>query len=160
MLVRFAKNPPASLVDTLTCVRPDGTTTTADMRRLGVLPHEAIHFVLESALGWHDAFFGQVARGLSLQQATLKLHREDGGWTKNTQAQQSEALVECLASEQWAGGSDPASFAQKLIASCRRRGVLPPDITAEEIDDIRRALREFGAAWRPLLPGRSLERTF
>lgn len=160
MLVRFTKNPPASLVDTLTCVRPDGSTTSTDMRRLGVLPHDAFHFVIESTLGWHDAFFGHVARGDSLATVTARLHRQDGEWTKNTQAQQCESLIECLAAEQWAGASDPATFAEKLIAMCRRRGVLPPDITAEEIDRIRHALREFGAAWRPLLPGQSLERTF
>jgi hypothetical protein len=160
MLVRFTKNSPVALVDTLTCVRPDGSTTSEDMRRLGILPHDAFHFVIESALGWHDAFFGQVARGASLAEVSARLHRQDGEWSKNTQAQQCEALVECLSSEQWAGPSDPATFAENLIATCRRRGVLPPDITADEIETIRRALREFGAAWRPLLPGHSIERTF
>lgn len=160
MLVRFTKNAPAALVDTLTCVRPDGTETSADMRRLGVLPHEAFHFVIESTLGWHDAFFGHVARGGALAQVAARLHRLDGEWSKNTQAQQSEALVECLSAEQWAGPADPATFAETLIAMSRRRGVLPPDVTAEEIARVRAALREFGAAWRPLLAGQVLERTF
>lgn len=160
MVVRFTKNSPVALVDTLTCVRPDGSTTTAEMRRLGILPHDAFHFVVECNLGWRDAFFGMVAQGDSLATVTSRLHRQDGEWSKNTQAQQSEALVECLSSEQWAGPSDPATFAEKLIAASRRRGVLPPDVTADEIDLIRSALREFGAAWRPLLPGHSLERTF
>jgi hypothetical protein len=38
--------------------------------------------------------------------------------------------------------------------------VPPPDITAEEIAAVRTALREFGAAWRPLAVGAVLERTF
>ena len=160
MVVRFTKNSPVALVDSITCVRPDGSSTTADMRRIAILPHEAFHWVVESTLGWHDAFFGLIARGDSLAHVTATLHRQDGEWTKNIQAQQSEALVESLSSEQWAGPSDPATFAEKLIAACRRRGVLPPDITADELDTIRRALREFGALWRPLLPGHSIERSF
>ena len=33
-------------------------------------------------------------------------------------------------------------------------------IDADELTAVRTALREFGAAWRPLNPGQSLERTF
>ncbi len=160
MLVRFTKNPPASTADTLTCVRPDGSTTSNAMPRQGILPHEAFHFVVESKLGWHDAFFGRVAAGATLSEVVARLHGRNGEWSRKTQALQSEALVECLQAGQWEGTADPAEFAQKLIATCRRRGVLPPEITPEEIDAIREALREFGAAWRPVLPGNSLERTF
>jgi hypothetical protein len=158
MLVRFTKNKIAT--DTLTCVRPDGSTTTAEMARRGILPHEAFHFVVESTLGWHDAFFGHVARGEAIEAITAKLHHEAGAWTKHTQALQSEALIVCLEAEQWGGASDPATFAQKLIAACRRHGVLPPDITADELETVRGALRDFGAAWRPLPADKSLERTF
>lgn len=160
MLVRFTKNPPAAAADTLTCVRPDGSTTTAGMPRQGILPHDAFHFVIETTLGWHDAFFGHVARGAALAEVTAKLHGDAGGWSKITQALQAEALVDCLQTGQWGGVADPAAFAQDLILGCRRRGVAPPDITPEEIDRVRMALREFGAAWRPLAPGGSLERTF
>lgn len=160
MLVRFTKNPPAATADTLTCVRPDGSTTTGEMPRQGILPHDAFHFVVETTLGWHDAFFGHVARGAGLKDVTATLHADAGGWTKRKQALQTEALVDCLQAGQWAGGADPAEFARNLIAGCRRRGVEPPDITPEEIDRVRVALREFGAAWRPLVPGASIERTF
>ena len=160
MLVRFTKNAPAAPADTLGCVRPDGTMTQGDLPRQGILPHDAFHFVVESTLGWRDAFFGQVARGATLDQTTAKLHDAKIDWVKNAQALQSEALVECLQANQWGGASDPATFAATLIAACRRRGVPPPDIDAEELASVRTALREFGAAWRPLNPGQSLERTF
>ena len=160
MLVRFTKNPPTAEADTLTCVRPDGSTTTALLTRQGILPHEAVHFVVEDALGWHDAFFGHIARGESFEKITVRLHGRSARWSKITQARQSEALVECLEKDQWGGTSDPAEFAQKLVGACRQRAVEPPDITAEELERVRVALREFGAAWRPLAPGASLERTF
>ena len=50
MLVRFTKGPPAAEADTLTCVRPDGSTSTQPMPRQDILPHDAFHFVIECAL--------------------------------------------------------------------------------------------------------------
>jgi hypothetical protein len=160
MIVRFTKNLPASEADTLTCVRPDGSTTTEAMPRQGILPHAAFHFVVESTLGWHDALFGKVAAGESLEEVALRVHGRNLKRARPTQTLQSESLVECLQAGQWEGSADPATFRQRLIAACRRRGVLPPKITADEIERIRRALREFGAAWRPLSPHGSLERSF
>ena len=161
MLVRFTKAVPAAKGDLLTCVRLDGTRTQGEMTRQGILPHEAFHFVLESTMRWHDGFFGHLARGAGLDELTAMLHGRSKGRSSNmTQALQSEALVDCLQSEQWAGATHPADFAEKLVATCRRRSVAPPDITPEELDRVRVALREFGAQWRPLAPGASLERTF
>ena len=160
MLVRFTKHEPAAKADALACVRPDGSSTHGEMPRQGILPHDAFHFVVESTLGWRDALFGWVERGASLEHAATRLHGEKIAWSKNTQALHSESLVECLQAEQWGGAADPATFAETLVITCRRRGVPPPEITAEELAAVRAALREFGAAWRPLLPGQSLERTF
>src|SRR4051812_8773780 len=128
-------------------MRPDGTSATLDLARRGVLPHEAFHFVVESTLGWHDGFFGHVARGDSLDQITTKLHGAHAEWTKLIQGRQAEALIECLETEQVRGADDPATFAARLVDTCRRRGVPPPDIMADELETVRRALRDFGAAW-------------
>ncbi|HUR58018.1 MAG TPA: hypothetical protein VM029_09945 [Opitutaceae bacterium] len=157
MLVRFTKG---SSADTLTCVRPDGSTTGLEMPRQGILPHEAFHFVIESTLGWRDAFFGRIAEGRAADHVQALLHGEPVQWSKIAQGLQAEALIECLETEQWGGRQDPADFAQKLVASCRRRSVPPPEISPEELNAVRTALRKFGAAWRPLGAGASLERTF
>lgn len=159
MLVRFTKGPVAARADVLTCVRPDGSTTTSQMERQGILPHEAIHFVVESVLGWHDALFGALARGAALEAAPRTPGRQHE-WKVDTQGRQAESLVECLEAEQWGGANDPVTFAEMLVLACRRRGAPPPDITPEEIDLVRSKLREFGAAWRPLAPGAWIERTF
>lgn len=160
MLVRFTKTTPAAPADELVCVRPSGDSATAPLPRQGILPRLAFHFVVEQTLGWHDAVFGRVAAGCSFEQLAVTLHGPQAGRRKNTQAFQCEALIECLEVEQWGGASDPVEFAQRLLKACRRHAVAPPDITVEEVDRIRQALREFGAAWRPLAPGASLERTF
>lgn len=160
MLVRFTKNASAAKADSLTCERPDGTVTRGEMPRQGILPHDAFHFVVETTLGWRDAFFGQIARGVSLDHLTSKLHGVKVDWSKNTQALQSESLVECLQAEQWGGAADPATFAETLAITCRRRHVPPPALDAATLSRVRLALRDFGAAWRPLTPGQSLERRF
>lgn len=160
MLVRFTKGSSPGEPDTLTCVRTDGSTTWAPMTRQGILPHDVFHFVVENTLGWRDAFFGQVAQGAAIADITAKLHGRQAAWSKMPQAMQAESLVECLQTDQWNGATDPAEFAQKLILACRRRAVQPPDITPEELSQVRVALREFGAAWRPLAPAALLERTF
>lgn len=157
MVVRFTKGPAAGS-DTLTCVRPDGTATSAPMPRAGVLPREACHFVIESALQWPDAFFGAVARGASIADALRQLGAVSPA--ASTRARQAKALVQSLSEEQWSGASDPAGFIGKLAAACHREGVATLEITAGEIGGLRLALREFGAAWRPLAAGAALERAF
>ena len=160
MLVRFTKNAPSAPADTLVCERPDGTTARHDLPRQGILPHDAFHFVVETTLGWRDAFFGQIAAGAAHDPLRSWGHGPQRSLSKNSQVLAAAALVECLEATQWGGAPDPAVFAKTLAAACRRRRVPPPDISAEALARVRLALREFGAAWRPLTPGQSLERTF
>jgi hypothetical protein len=160
MLVRFTKTAPTAKADRLTCERADGSVTTGEMPRQGILPHAAFHFVVESTLGWDDAFFGQVARGATLNQITAKVHGPKIDRRKFPRALQAESLVECLQAEQWGGAAEPARFAETLAVTCRRRGVPAPQLDAARLTAIRAALRDFGAAWRPLNPGGTLERTF
>jgi hypothetical protein len=160
MIVRFQKNPPAAKLDRLTCVRDDGTSTSGDMPRQGILPHDAFHFVVEHTLGWREAFFGQVAHGVSLDHITSKLHGIKVDWSKNAQALQAESLVECLQAEQWGGAADPETFRETLAVSCKRRHVPAPVLSAEDLVKVKAALRAFGAEWRALNPGQALEKKF
>lgn len=160
MLVRFLKNPPAAKLDTLTCVRADGTTTSGDMPRQGILPHDAFHFVVETTLDWRDAFFGQVAGGVSLDHLASKLHGIKIDWSKHVQALQAESLVECLQAEQWGGAADWETFQDTLAVTCKRRHVPPPKVNSADLAEVKAALRAFGAEWRALNPGQSLEKKF
>jgi hypothetical protein len=160
MRIRFIKGSVSSRHDLLVCLRPDGSETRGDMPRQGILPHDAIHFVVEQTLGWNEAFFGHVARGAELGHVTTRLQGEKVDWSQATQALQSESLVECLQAEQWGGAATPELFAQTLAESCRHRGVAAPALTRESLAAVRAALRTFGAAWRPLGPGGVLERNW
>jgi hypothetical protein len=158
MLVRFTKGPVAARADLLTCVRRDRSITSGEMPRQGVLPHDVIHFVVETTLGWREAFFGAIARGVSLDHIASRKSRTD--WSQWPQALQAESLVECLQAEQWGGSADPLSFRRILATACRVRGVAVPVLSPEDLRRVRAALREFGAAWRPLPAGGTLEKTF
>jgi hypothetical protein len=157
MLVRFTKNSPAAAADTFTCGRADGSITTGEMPRQGVLPRAAICYVVESSLGWRDAFFGSIARG---GQPEFRLGKPRRGDVKSAQRQQCTALVECLEAGLWGGATEPVAFGKMLRAASRAREVPAPRISAEKLEALRTALREFGAAWRPLHPGQSIERSF
>ena len=158
MLVRFTKNSPGAAADTLTCVRTDGIITTGDMPRQGVLPRAVICYVAESTLRWLDGFFGTIARGGKCEPGRMK--KSGRGGTQHEQGLQSEALVECLEAGLWGGATEPAKFEKSLQAACRQRAVPPPKISGDKLEALRTALREFGAAWRPLNPGQSIERNF
>ncbi len=160
MRVRFTKGPVVAKADSLICVRDDGTETSTTMPRQGILPHDVFHFVVESTLGWRDAFFAQVARGVELDQLAAKRAGRKVDWSKWPQALQAESLVECLQAEQWGGAADPKTFQETLVITCRQRHVPAPRVTAEDLARVRHALREFGALWRPLPPGGTLEREF
>ena len=160
MLVRFTKGPIAAKMDSLVCVRADGTETRGEMPRQGILPHDAFHFVVETTLGWRNAFFGQIAAGASLDHLTANLHGPKNDWSKNTEALQAESLVECLQAEVWGGAADPETFLATLATTCGQRRVAPPVLTAGQLTRVRQALRTFGAAWRPLAPLAVLEAKF
>jgi hypothetical protein len=160
MLVRFTKQAPAATADLLTCIRSDGTTTAHPLPRQAVLPHDAVHFAVEQTLQLAEGLFGPVATGATLAAATAQLHEPATKSPSRTAALQVESLVEVFQAEQWSGASPPDAFREKLRSACARRHVPAPAISPAEMEAVRTALRTFGAAWRPLAPGASLERTF
>ena len=160
MLVRFTKNAPSAHADALTCLRADNTCTSGEMPKQAILPHAAFHFVIETTLAWRDGFFGQIAEGADFAGVMATFPAAKKSPAKIPRLRQSEALVACLAAEQWGGASEPAAFAVKLAAACKKERVPALALTPDELTRVRTALREFGAAWRPLNPGQSLERTF
>ncbi|NBQ57097.1 MAG: hypothetical protein EBU32_01605 [Opitutaceae bacterium] len=160
MLVCFTKNTPSDSADALTCLRKDGTRAKGEMPKQAILPNAAFHFVIETTLAWRDGFFGQIADGADFASVTAKFQTAKKSPAKIPRLRQIEALVACLAAEQWGGASEPAAFAVKLAAACKKERVPTLALTPDELTRVRVTLREFGAAWRPLTPGQTLERKF
>ncbi len=162
MIVRFTKALPAAEADSVSYLRDDRTTCTQPMPRQGILPRAAVHYVLETTLGWADAIYGQIARGGCLADLAGVTAVPEPERTKTAPAAvlQSHALADCLQADQWGGASDPATFTLNLANACRRLGASTPEISAQHLEHVRVGLREFGAQWRPLASGGTVERTF
>lgn len=125
------KNSRDSRYDTLRCVRRDGSQTTAQMPRQGVLPHDLIHYVVESALRFEHGFLGMVAKGADISFAMATAH-ETSAPSANDQAPQAESLVESLQAQIWAGSFDESQFHEGLAGACSMRECPIPDLSALE----------------------------
>lgn len=161
MVVRFTKNPPAAGHDTLTCLHSDGGTTSHAMPRQGILPRAAIQYVVEAILCLRDGPFRASLHGATITDpAPAKTTASRTRANRPALAAQLEALIVCLETAQWAGATDHAAFQRALAEESRRRHVPPLPLSAADLESVRGALRAFGALWRPLAPGQSIERTF
>ena len=107
--------------DTLRCLRRDGSATSCAMPRQGILPHDLIHYVVESTLGWRHAFFGMIAAGADIGPAMEQAH-DPGDASLADQAIHAEAVVESLQAQLWTGVFDDAMFDEGVRTACSARG--------------------------------------
>jgi hypothetical protein len=124
--VKQAKN---EKFDLLCCVRRDGSETRTTMPRQGILPHDLIHYVVESALLYEFGFLGLIARGADFSYAMEQAH-DPGNRDLGKQAVYAEAIVESLQAQLWAGSFDAQQFLEGLRAACAARGHGVPDPAA------------------------------
>ena len=110
----------ADKLDRLTYQRADGSTTEAMMPRQGTLPHDLIHFVVETGLGSRNGFTGLVARGASATFAMETTH-DPVGQGVETEAIQVESVVEALQAQLWSGQFVNADFLEGVRTACLMR---------------------------------------
>lgn len=111
--------------DTLRCVRRDASETSTSMPRQGVLPHDLIHYVVESALDYRHGFLGMVAAGAEISFAMEQSHGALPAGLAD-QASHAESLVESLQAQLWSGCFDQAMFDAGLESACAMRGCAVP----------------------------------
>lgn len=107
-------------LDRLTYQRADGSTTETMMPRQGTLPHDLIHYVVESGLKLSNGFTGLVARGANATFAMETTH-DPVGKDVETEAIQVEAIVEALQTQLWSGQFDDADFLEGVRTACMAR---------------------------------------
>jgi hypothetical protein len=108
-------------LDLLRCVRRDGSETAVAMPRQGILPHDLMHYVVESGLGWRDGFLGLVAAGADIGWTMEQAH-DPANLTIADQAIHAEAVVESLQAQLWSGVWDEALFIDGVRGACEVRG--------------------------------------
>jgi hypothetical protein len=120
-------------VDVLRFVRNDGSATSCDMPRQGILPHDLVHYVVESALPLRHGFLSQLARGADAKFVMETVH-DARNREVETEAVQAEAIVEGLQSQLWAGDFDLAAFLEGAASACAAREQPPFDFSRLDLD--------------------------
>jgi hypothetical protein len=146
--------------DLLRCTRADGSTTQVTMPRQGVLPHDLVHFVVESALPFRHGFLSQVADGASIA-FDAGVSYVQGPERHVVESGQVESIVEALQSQLWAGAFDAPSFLDGVRLACESRGLPAPALPAMDLEAalFERAMR-LNEAWMQLAPEQSLTLAF
>jgi hypothetical protein len=114
--------------DRLRCIREDGSTTEVEMPRQGKLPHDLVHAVIESRLGFEDGFIGLVAKGAEMAFAAEAFHAYIDP-VRHAEVAQAESIVESLQAQLWSGRFDREAFDYGVRTACAMRDVETPDFS-------------------------------
>lgn len=157
MIIRFTKGKDGK-EPVLTCTREDGSVSWQKSSEFFVR-HDLIHYVVETVLGYRNAFLGLVASGRGLEDFGTRNGVKD---TYTNEERWAELIVSALQFPSAAGG--PAASENEVIEavakSCADNGKPSPGITPEQIAAIRVRIQELHRQWAQLPDGESLELTF
>lgn len=143
--------------DLLRCVRRDGSETATSMPRQGVLAHDLIHYVVESAMRYEHGFLGLVAKGADFAYTMAQTHDLRNGQIAE-QASHAEAIVESLQAQLWKGAFDSQQFLDGLEGACAMRERSVPDLGALDVHkDLYQRVVELGKRWQEVPYYGSLE---
>ncbi len=151
MLIRFkkGKNQHKHRPDTLTCIRDDGSVTWTQIHR-GFVQHDFAHYVVETTLGFQNAFFGLVAKGYDIPDFSLPTSKRS--FKIPAEAMKVEPIVALLQAELWESFPDPLLQPDS--------SELPANATTEQIEAMRQHLRKLLQQWQNLMPGESMDLQF
>ena len=133
--------------DRLEIVAADGPRTAIDCPKQGIIPHDMVHWAVETEVT-APGFLGLIAAG------------GDGGFRlglDNRMAQSVERLVEMFQGEGWSGGPmADADFIALYRVTCEERGDTPLPIGGETIAAIRARIADLTARWAAVPVGGQL----
>ena len=118
------KRPLAEKYDRLNFVRDDGTSAAIDMPRQGILPHDLLHYLVETGLGLTGGFLSLVAAGQDAHYV-MDLVRAPERRDILRAAVHVEALVEAMQTQLWSGCYDHQAFLYGLQTASEYRGIEP-----------------------------------
>jgi hypothetical protein len=130
----------------------------------GQLPHDLMHYLVETHLGVRDGFWGLVAKGVDfgfLAEAADRIATGASGTDLDGRDSAGLVLAECLvagiSTGVWTDADDDQCLGW-IAGHCARRGIaMPADLTAANLAPVRAAIRQAAAAWRDLPIGAALD---
>jgi hypothetical protein len=139
-------------------VRDDGTSTWQKSSEF-FAKHDLIHYVVETFLGYQEAFLGLVAKGRDLS----SFGTQDG--VKDTYSQEetwAEAIVGLC---QWPAVTGSSSADDSQLLSVLEQTFVdndrpPPPLTESQLSEIRKRVQELHNRWDMLQEGETLELEF
>lgn len=134
--------------DRLDMVTADGVQPPIDCPKQGIIPHDMVHFAVESEVATLG-FLGLAAAGGG---TSFTAGNDDG------HARAIERLVETVQAEAWGGAPVPdADFIALYNVTCEARGDTPLALDAAAIAGIRARLSGLTAQWQDVRPGGTME---
>ncbi len=147
--------------DRIAICRDDGTRADTVFPKKGMLPHDAIHFFVESELGLSNGFWGLVAAGHD--PGVLAEMAKAGGHASTSRATipdagiielvQAERLVECFEATAWQGRVDGATFRDIARTACAASHVPMPGMSDAAIARIGARIDALQNSWVPAAAG-------
>jgi hypothetical protein len=133
------------------CVeRGDGTSHVVACPRQRIIPHEMVHYAVESTL--HKRGFLSRVKGGEAVDARMQGNPESDG---------VERLVEVFQGDGWSGGATPiADMLDLYQVTCRERACPALPVDAEDMSAIRSCIEELDRRWQPLRVGESVTLDF
>jgi hypothetical protein len=151
--------------DRIDAIRADGSNVSTTFPHKGPIPHDAVHFYVESELGLGRAFWGMVASGQHPEQ--VQEIAKAGGHASASRGRvpdseivemvQAERAVECFEADLWGGSaSDPDTFREAVSAGCAQSLVPAIELSDDAIASVRGKLLDLLSRWSALPQGQSI----
>jgi len=127
-------------------VRRNGTTEVIDCPKQRIIPHDMVHYAVESTLH-KRGFLGRVRDGEAANFQMMAEPVSDG----------VERLVEVFQGDAWSGGdSAPLDMIDLYQVTCRARECPPLAVTADDILAVRERIAELDRQWQALPVGQTM----
>jgi hypothetical protein len=148
MRLVFTKGPGKH--DRMDVMRDDGVSESIECPKQGIIPHDMVHYAVESVL--HKRGF--VGRVLDGEAATFQMQAE-------AESDGVERLVEVFQADGWSGwNTAPADMLDLYQVTCKARECEPLDVGPDDIAAVRKRILELTQQWQAVAVGASLAVTF
>jgi hypothetical protein len=144
MKLSFVKG--SSKHDRMVVHREGGAEESVDCPKQGIIPHDMVHFAVESIL-LKRGFLGRVRDG---EEANFRMVPE-------AESDGVERLVEVIQGDAWSGGTAATADMLDLYqVTCRARECPPLPVADADIDAIRARVAELDLEWKAVPVGQAL----
>lgn len=136
----------AGKFDRLNVIGSDGRTQTIDCPKQGIIPHDMVHYAVESTLN-KRGFIRRVGDG---EQAAFQM-------APDSETESVERLVEVFQGDCWSGStSAPADVIDLYRVACTTRDCVMLPIEPGDVEAVRGRIAELTVQWGQVAVGESL----